>query len=95
MKNPLKRCRPKDLDSDSDASSYSTLDFLIKTPADFSGPNNPFRLMGPPSSCGSLSSSVPPTPGTPGTDTPGSVGEGVQGSPGSHPASEGQSKPPL
>ena len=44
-----------------------TLDFLIKTPSDFMGPNNPFRLMGPPSSCGSRSSSIQ---GTPGTTTP-------------------------
>ena len=84
MKNPLKRGRPKDFDSDSDASSYSTLDFLIKTPTDFYGPNNPFRLMGPPSSCGSVSS-VPATPGS-GSATPRSgVGDGGgEGSPCQH-----------
>ena len=87
MKNPLKRCRPKDLDSDSDASNYSTLDFLIKTPSDFSGPNNPFRLMGPPSSCGSRSSSIQ---GTPGTTTPGSLGDGLHGSPTSQTISDGR-----
>ena len=126
MKNPLKRCRPRDFDSDSDASNYSSLDFLIKAPSNFSGTNNPFCLMGPPSSCGSRSSSLQGTPGsntpgtdTPGTDTPGcdtpgsatpgfatpggntpssgtpgtpgSLAEGVQGSPGSQPASEGES----
>jgi len=93
MKNPLKRCRPKDLlDSDSDASNYSTLDFLIKTPSDFMGPNNPFRLMGPPSSCGSRSSSIQ---GTPGTTTPGSLGDGHQGSPTSQATSEAESRTDL
>ena len=51
VKGSLKR-RAKDLAgdlSDSDASSFGTLDLLIKTPKDFSGHNNPFRLMGPPS----------------------------------------------
>ena len=41
--------------SDSDASSKGTLDFLIKTPKDFSGANNPFRSFGPVSEAGSSS----------------------------------------
>ena len=46
-KSSLKRGRPKDLThdfSDSDTSSFGTLDLLIKPPKDFSGANNPFRL---------------------------------------------------
>ena len=47
VKNSLKRGRAKDLAtdfSDSDTSSFGTLDLLIKPPKDFSGANNPFRL---------------------------------------------------
>ena len=46
-KSSLKRGRPKDLTkdfSDSDTTSFGTLDLLIKPPKDFSGANNPFRL---------------------------------------------------
>ena len=51
VKGSLKRGRLKDLTSnlsDSDASSFGTLDLLIKPPKDFSGRNNPFSLMLPP-----------------------------------------------
>ena len=49
VKSSLKRGRAKDLSvstefSDSDTSSFGTLDLLIKPPKDFSGANNPFRL---------------------------------------------------
>ena len=47
VKSSLKRGRAKDLStdfSDSETSSFGTLDLLIKPPKDFSGANNPFRL---------------------------------------------------
>ena len=51
VKGCLKRGRGRDLAgdlSDSDASSFGTLDLLIKPPKDFTGHNNPFSLMRPP-----------------------------------------------
>ena len=61
-KSSLKRGRPKDLTnefSDSDTSSFGTLDLLIKPPKDFSGLNNPFRLS---SDCKRSESSTSSTP---------------------------------
>jgi len=56
-RNPAKRGRVKQLSSTfyadhsdiSEASSFGTLDTLIKMPKDFSGRNNPFCVPGPPS----------------------------------------------
>ena len=64
-KSSLKRGRPRDISefSDSETSSFGTLDLLIKPPKDFSGRNNPFSLS---------SDKAPPTPATPSVSTPGS-----------------------
>merc|ERR1719400_2838617 len=53
--------------------------------------------MGPPSSCGSRSSSIQGTPGTttPGTTTPGSLGDGLHGSPTSQTISDAESRTDL
>jgi ribosomal protein S27AE len=57
MRRNRGRCKDPVADhSDSDASGKCTLDFLIKTPKDFSGANNPFRSVGPAAETGSGSS---------------------------------------
>ena len=71
-KSSLKRGRPKDLThdfSDSDTSSFGTLDLLIKPPKDFSGANNPFRLSSDSKRSGS--SSAPSSSSTPASSEPG------------------------
>lgn len=95
VKSSLKRGRAKDLSndfSDSDTSSFGTLDLLIKPPKDFSGANNPFRLS---SECCEVKTpaSGEATPSSTGTDSTikmflGEKDSPISSGPASHVASE-------